>query len=264
MSHADTIDPLREGLLEQVGLPFGGSGPMLSPDPVNTPMIRHWVDALDDRNPIYLDDEAARRAGHEGAVAPPAMLQTWTMGRPKIEGIAARGGSASEIQGENPITTLAGAGFTGERLASLASVGRGASVRGARRIDRRATDEEARSVIGLQFDAIGRDADRARDPSLEVGAADAVGAIGAHRAVLLDHQQAAVARLDGLACLERADDLGRTIEFGRRRRQVEDDRDRDQLGRHQSDDHQPQGLHEQRRAAPKHRHGVRTTLAVNM
>jgi len=113
MSHADTIDPLREGLLEQVGLPFGGSGPMLSPDPVNTPMIRHWVDALDDRNPIYLDDEAARRAGHEGAVAPPAMLQTWTMGRPKIEGIAARGGSASEIQGENPITTLAGAGFTG-------------------------------------------------------------------------------------------------------------------------------------------------------
>ena len=106
-------DSIRDGLLDQIGKPFGGAGPMLAPDEVNVPMIRHWVDALDDRNPIYLDDAAARQNGFDGLVAPPAMLQTWTMGRPTIEGIAERGGSASEIKGSNPITHLAEAGFTG-------------------------------------------------------------------------------------------------------------------------------------------------------
>jgi uncharacterized protein len=28
---------------------------------VNVPMIRHWVDALDDRNPVYLDEAPRRR-----------------------------------------------------------------------------------------------------------------------------------------------------------------------------------------------------------
>lgn len=106
-------DALRDGLLDLVGKPFGDGGPMRAPDPVNTPMIRHWVDAIDDQNPIYLDDEAAQSAGHAGHVAPPAMLQTWGMQRPKIEGIAARGGSATESTGTNPITTLAAAGFAG-------------------------------------------------------------------------------------------------------------------------------------------------------
>jgi uncharacterized protein len=49
------------------------------PDPVNQPMIRHWVEALGDTNPIYTDDAAARAAGHPGVVAPPAMIQVWTM-----------------------------------------------------------------------------------------------------------------------------------------------------------------------------------------
>jgi acyl dehydratase len=71
------------------------------------------VDALDDRNPIYLDEAAAREQGLPGIVAPPAMLQTWTMPRPIIQGIALRGGSPTESQGENPITRLADAGFTG-------------------------------------------------------------------------------------------------------------------------------------------------------
>ncbi|ASU85240.1 hypothetical protein CDO52_22785 [Nocardiopsis gilva YIM 90087] len=50
-----------------------------APDPVNTPMVRHWVRAMGDTNPVYLDEEAARGAGHDGLVAPPAMLQVWTM-----------------------------------------------------------------------------------------------------------------------------------------------------------------------------------------
>jgi uncharacterized protein len=51
----------------------------LSPHAVNAPMIHHWVEATGDTNPIYVSDEAARAYGHEGIVAPPAMLQAWIM-----------------------------------------------------------------------------------------------------------------------------------------------------------------------------------------
>ena len=47
--------------------------------PVNQPMVDHWLDAIGDRNPIYADDAAAKAAGHPGVVAPPAMIQVWTM-----------------------------------------------------------------------------------------------------------------------------------------------------------------------------------------
>jgi uncharacterized protein len=57
----------------------GRSKPQLGRDPVNQPMIHHWVDAIGDKNPIYVDDSAARAAGHPGVVAPPAMIQVWTM-----------------------------------------------------------------------------------------------------------------------------------------------------------------------------------------
>ena len=106
-------DPLREGLETWIGKSLGPDGPTLAPDPVNLPMIRHWVDAFDDQNPIYLDEEVAATHGRQGIVAPPAMLQAWTMPRPRIEGIAERGGSPTEIQADNPISVLAEAGFTG-------------------------------------------------------------------------------------------------------------------------------------------------------
>jgi uncharacterized OB-fold protein/acyl dehydratase len=48
-------------------------------DPVNQPMIRHWCDAVGDRNPVYTDPEFAARSVHGGIVAPPTMLQAWTM-----------------------------------------------------------------------------------------------------------------------------------------------------------------------------------------
>jgi uncharacterized OB-fold protein len=47
----------------------GESARRPGPDPVNEPMIRHWVEAIGDTNPLY--------AG--GEVAPPAMAQVWTM-----------------------------------------------------------------------------------------------------------------------------------------------------------------------------------------
>jgi 3-oxo-4,17-pregnadiene-20-carboxyl-CoA hydratase alpha subunit len=57
----------------------GRSKPRVGRDPVNQPMIHHWVDAIGDKNPIYVDEAAAKAAGHPGIVAPPAMIQVWTM-----------------------------------------------------------------------------------------------------------------------------------------------------------------------------------------
>jgi len=65
-------------------------------DPVNQPMIRHWCDAMGDANPAYLDAEFAARSVHGEIVAPPAMLNAWTMpglpGRP-----AGRADPAGEV-----------------------------------------------------------------------------------------------------------------------------------------------------------------------
>lgn len=48
-------------------------------DEVNVPMIRHWVEAMGDANPIYLDSHTARATGRPDVVAPAAMMQAWTM-----------------------------------------------------------------------------------------------------------------------------------------------------------------------------------------
>jgi len=77
------------------------------------PMIRHWVDALDDQNPVYLDEEVAAKSRFGGIVAPPAMLQAWSMPRPKIEGIAERGGVPTEGMVESPVSVLDEAGYVG-------------------------------------------------------------------------------------------------------------------------------------------------------
>lgn len=77
-------------------------------DPVNTAMIRHWVEAMGDTNPIYLDDDAARATGREGIIAPPTMVQAWTM-----RGYAASAaGSGQSDVAARLLGTLADAGFT--------------------------------------------------------------------------------------------------------------------------------------------------------
>ncbi len=57
----------------------GESPPRVARDPVNLPMIRNWVEAIGDRNPIYTDPDRAAGTVHGGLVAPPAMTQVWTM-----------------------------------------------------------------------------------------------------------------------------------------------------------------------------------------
>ena len=104
-------DEVRARLEKYVGQPMGPAS--RAPDPVNVPMIRHWVAALDDRNPVYLDAATAAKTRHGGVVAPPAMLQVWGMPSPKLEGIAERGGSPVETASENVVRALDAEGFTG-------------------------------------------------------------------------------------------------------------------------------------------------------
>ena len=60
-----------------VGLQIGP--PKVAPEPINEPMIRHWCEAMGDRNPVYTDPDAAGRSVHQGIVAPPTMIQGWTL-----------------------------------------------------------------------------------------------------------------------------------------------------------------------------------------
>ncbi|TYB45333.1 bifunctional MaoC family dehydratase N-terminal/OB-fold nucleic acid binding domain-containing protein [Actinomadura chibensis] len=53
--------------------------PRFGQDAVNVPMIRHWVEAMEDDNPVYLDEKAAKATGRDGIVAPASMMQAWTM-----------------------------------------------------------------------------------------------------------------------------------------------------------------------------------------
>ena len=73
MNEQELLARMREKLNVRMG------APVTARDPVNEPMIRHWCDALEDRNPVYTDPELARLSVHGGIVAPPTMLQAWTM-----------------------------------------------------------------------------------------------------------------------------------------------------------------------------------------
>ena len=106
-----TLDDRLQAL---VGRPISeGGGPTLAPDPVNQPMIRHWAAAFEDGNPVYTDPDAAARSRFGEIVAPPLMLQTWTMATPRITGMAERGGSPVEGGGATVIKVLDEAGFVG-------------------------------------------------------------------------------------------------------------------------------------------------------
>lgn len=67
--------------------------PTAARDPVNTPMVRHWCDAMGDENPVYIDPDAAAASVFGEVVAPPSMLQAWTMRGlkpPALEGASAQ------------------------------------------------------------------------------------------------------------------------------------------------------------------------------
>src|SRR3954451_2162114 len=74
MSDGDALlDKLRSFVGQSTGAPFAAW------DAVNQAMIRHWCDAVGDTNPVYTDVGAAAASVHGQIVAPPTMLQAWTM-----------------------------------------------------------------------------------------------------------------------------------------------------------------------------------------
>jgi acyl dehydratase len=76
-------------------------------------MIRHWAAAFADANPVYTDPDAASGSRFGQIVAPPFMLQTWTMPTPTLEGIAERGGSPVAMDGSTALSVLDEAGYVG-------------------------------------------------------------------------------------------------------------------------------------------------------
>ncbi|MGY1499187.1 bifunctional MaoC family dehydratase N-terminal/OB-fold nucleic acid binding domain-containing protein [Streptomyces sp. QTS52] len=91
-------DPPGGQLAEQLaafeGRPAVSGG--VGKDPVNEPMIRHWCEALGDTSAAYAGPDA---------VAPPAMLQVWTMGG--LSGNPGRSAAYEEL-----LALLDGAGCT--------------------------------------------------------------------------------------------------------------------------------------------------------
>lgn len=92
-ARAEPRDELYERLRAYEGRSAATAG--LGKDPVNEPMIRHWCEAMGDANPAY---------SGPGAVAPPTMLQAWTMGG--LSGHTDRGAAYDELFG-----LLDGAGY---------------------------------------------------------------------------------------------------------------------------------------------------------
>ena len=69
-----------EAFLEELRSEIGVEDkPQLARDPVNQAMIRHWCDAMEDHNPVYTDPDFAAKSIHGEIVAPPTMLNAWTM-----------------------------------------------------------------------------------------------------------------------------------------------------------------------------------------
>ena len=98
----DFLKTLREKIGEQ-------GPPLSSRDAVNQAMIRHWCDAMEDDHPVYTDPEWAARSQHGEIVAPPAMLNAWTMQglRPPAPSAEGTSDPASEVY-----EALDRAGFT--------------------------------------------------------------------------------------------------------------------------------------------------------
>ncbi|WP_338495069.1 bifunctional MaoC family dehydratase N-terminal/OB-fold nucleic acid binding domain-containing protein [Streptomyces sp. SJL17-4] len=94
----DGAEPSPDGLYERLA-GFAGRAAAtagVGKDPVNLPMIRHWCEAMGDAHPAYRGPDA---------VAPPTMLQAWTMGG--LSGHTGRSSAHEEL-----FALLDAAGFT--------------------------------------------------------------------------------------------------------------------------------------------------------
>jgi len=83
------------------------AGPQIAWDEVNQAMIRHWCEAMGDANPLYTDPDLAGASRFNGIVAPPTMLQAWTM-----KGWTGNAAPGSDVEGiEDWVDVMFDAGF---------------------------------------------------------------------------------------------------------------------------------------------------------
>ena len=114
---ADSATAAIEAMAREVAAQ-GASRPRLARDPVNMAAIRNWTDAIGDASPLYTDAGFAAGTVHGGLVAPPAMVQVWTMpGLHAPEAAPARGDDGPQAAAaRDPLgqmmTVLDEAGFT--------------------------------------------------------------------------------------------------------------------------------------------------------
>jgi hypothetical protein len=85
---------------------------LTAPDEVNQAMIRHWVQAMGDKNPVYVDPDAAAASVHGEIVAPAVMLQAWTS-QGLRQTSAGRGAGDGPMSAQDELLNLVeSAGFT--------------------------------------------------------------------------------------------------------------------------------------------------------
>ena len=87
----------------------GASSPRSARDPVNMAAIRNWTDAIGDTSPLYTDAAFAAGTAHGQLVAPPAMVQVWTM--PGLQPAALAGTAGPDPLGQM-MAVLDEAGYT--------------------------------------------------------------------------------------------------------------------------------------------------------
>jgi len=90
-------------------------------DDVNEAMIRQWAEVMEDESPVYTDEAAAAGTSKGGIIAPPSMLQAWSM-----EGYPMAGNPAQDEQrglhgvfDENGFTGVLGTNTTTEMYRDL-------------------------------------------------------------------------------------------------------------------------------------------------
>src|SRR3954464_12911281 len=118
-----TVDETRSDSAQLLAEPasFVGGPPgeiRVGRDPVNLPMVHHWCQALDDQNQAYLDEEcAAATRGH--LIAPPGMMQTWTMDAPRSTELMGSNDHVNRLLDEAGYTSVGAVNYEHEYLREL-------------------------------------------------------------------------------------------------------------------------------------------------
>jgi len=118
---------------------------------VNEAMILHWCKAMDDRNPLYTNEEYAKKSKYGGIIAPPPMVQTFCMDAPwpEQEKKADASGYADKLR-----ETLHGAGYnqtvaTTNALEIVRPLRVGDHLRAKRRLANVSPEKQTRTGVGF-------------------------------------------------------------------------------------------------------------------